>query len=162
MVHVVARKPGGKAGLLHSSALSLDRQPLSLVLVHMSLLSPSFPLSPWTLSRAGKKHTEAPAHHRKAVLTWDWLLTLSLAQPLETMGLYPYARESSVCSTLVVSPCHQRYCRHIVRWEIVLSSSWLYSVLLFRREFSELLEKFGSQSNTGSARSSPILHGGGE
>ncbi|XP_010192699.1 PREDICTED: syntaxin-binding protein 4-like, partial [Mesitornis unicolor] len=29
-----------------------------------------------------------------------------------------------------------------------------------RREFSELLEKFGSQSNTGSARSSPILHGG--
>uniref|UniRef100_A0A8C8AAU5 PDZ domain-containing protein n=1 Tax=Otus sunia TaxID=257818 RepID=A0A8C8AAU5_9STRI len=27
-----------------------------------------------------------------------------------------------------------------------------------RREFSELLEKFGSQSNTGSARSSPILH----
>lgn len=28
-----------------------------------------------------------------------------------------------------------------------------------RREFSELLEKFGSQSNTGSARSSPILHG---
>ncbi|XP_009889855.1 PREDICTED: syntaxin-binding protein 4-like [Charadrius vociferus] len=30
-----------------------------------------------------------------------------------------------------------------------------------RREFSELLEKFGSQSNTGSARSSPILHGGG-
>ncbi|XP_068003386.1 syntaxin-binding protein 4-like isoform X2 [Melanerpes formicivorus] len=30
-----------------------------------------------------------------------------------------------------------------------------------RREFSELLEKFGSQSNTGSARSSPVLHGGG-
>ncbi|KAK2533490.1 syntaxin-binding protein 4-like [Columba guinea] len=30
-----------------------------------------------------------------------------------------------------------------------------------RKEFSELLEKFGSQSNTGSARSSPILHGGG-
>ncbi|XP_038007484.1 syntaxin-binding protein 4-like isoform X3 [Motacilla alba alba] len=29
-----------------------------------------------------------------------------------------------------------------------------------RREFSELLEKFGSQSNTGSARSSPVLHGG--
>ncbi|XP_053936887.1 syntaxin-binding protein 4-like isoform X4 [Cuculus canorus] len=29
-----------------------------------------------------------------------------------------------------------------------------------RREFSELLEKFGSQSNTGSARSSPILHSG--
>ncbi|XP_054254706.1 syntaxin-binding protein 4-like, partial [Indicator indicator] len=28
------------------------------------------------------------------------------------------------------------------------------------REFSELLEKFGSQSNTGSARSSPVLHGG--
>ncbi|KAI6076777.1 Syntaxin-binding protein 4-like protein [Aix galericulata] len=28
-----------------------------------------------------------------------------------------------------------------------------------RREFSELLEKFGSQSNTGSARSSPVLHG---
>ncbi|CAM9520159.1 unnamed protein product [Bubo scandiacus] len=27
-----------------------------------------------------------------------------------------------------------------------------------RREFSELLEKFGSQSNTGSVRSSPILH----
>ncbi|XP_053132439.1 syntaxin-binding protein 4-like [Hemicordylus capensis] len=30
-----------------------------------------------------------------------------------------------------------------------------------RREFSELLEKFGSHSNTGSARSSPVLHGGG-
>ncbi|XP_054017235.1 syntaxin-binding protein 4-like [Dryobates pubescens] len=30
-----------------------------------------------------------------------------------------------------------------------------------RREFSELLEKFGSQSNTGSARSSPVLPGGG-
>ncbi|KAM8798742.1 syntaxin-binding protein 4-like [Eudromia elegans] len=29
-----------------------------------------------------------------------------------------------------------------------------------RREFSELMEKFGSQSNTGSARSSPVLHGG--
>ncbi|XP_059572256.1 syntaxin-binding protein 4 isoform X2 [Alligator mississippiensis] len=29
-----------------------------------------------------------------------------------------------------------------------------------RREFSELLEKFGPQSNTGSSRSSPILHGG--
>ncbi|KAF7239266.1 Ras-associating and dilute domain-containing protein, partial [Varanus komodoensis] len=29
-----------------------------------------------------------------------------------------------------------------------------------RREFSELLEKFGSHSNTGSARSSPVLHGG--
>ncbi|XP_056359736.1 syntaxin-binding protein 4-like [Oenanthe melanoleuca] len=29
-----------------------------------------------------------------------------------------------------------------------------------RKEFSELLEKFGSQSNTGSARSSPVLHGG--
>ncbi|XP_030315831.1 LOW QUALITY PROTEIN: syntaxin-binding protein 4 [Calypte anna] len=27
-----------------------------------------------------------------------------------------------------------------------------------RREFAELLEKFGSQSNTGSARSSPVLH----
>ncbi|XP_031411630.1 uncharacterized protein LOC104913467 [Meleagris gallopavo] len=32
--------------------------------------------------------------------------------------------------------------------------------LAVRREFSELLEKFGSQSNTGSARSSPVLHGG--
>lgn len=31
-----------------------------------------------------------------------------------------------------------------------------------RREFAELLEKFGSQSNTGSARSSPILHGSSE
>nr|XP_056722568.1 syntaxin-binding protein 4-like [Euleptes europaea] len=31
-----------------------------------------------------------------------------------------------------------------------------------RREFSELLEKFGSHSNTGSARSSPVLYGGGE
>nr|XP_028562516.1 syntaxin-binding protein 4-like isoform X1 [Podarcis muralis] len=30
-----------------------------------------------------------------------------------------------------------------------------------RREFAELLEKFGSHSNTGSARSSPVLHGGG-
>ncbi|XP_060642558.1 syntaxin-binding protein 4-like isoform X1 [Anolis sagrei] len=30
-----------------------------------------------------------------------------------------------------------------------------------RREFSELLEKYGSHSNTGSARSSPVLHGGG-
>ncbi|XP_013817123.2 syntaxin-binding protein 4-like [Apteryx mantelli] len=29
-----------------------------------------------------------------------------------------------------------------------------------RREFSGLMEKFGSQSNTGSARSSPVLHGG--
>ncbi|XP_009678582.1 syntaxin-binding protein 4 isoform X1 [Struthio camelus] len=29
-----------------------------------------------------------------------------------------------------------------------------------RREFSELMEKFGSQSNTGSARSSPVLHSG--
>ncbi|XP_067407360.1 syntaxin-binding protein 4-like isoform X2 [Emydura macquarii macquarii] len=29
-----------------------------------------------------------------------------------------------------------------------------------RREFSELLEKFGSHSNTESARSSPVLHGG--
>uniref|UniRef100_A0A803WA58 PDZ domain-containing protein n=2 Tax=Ficedula albicollis TaxID=59894 RepID=A0A803WA58_FICAL len=29
-----------------------------------------------------------------------------------------------------------------------------------RKEFLELLEKFGSQSNTGSARSSPVLHGG--
>ncbi|XP_072838809.2 syntaxin-binding protein 4 [Pogona vitticeps] len=30
-----------------------------------------------------------------------------------------------------------------------------------RREFAELLEKFGSHSNTGSARSSPVLHGSG-
>ncbi|KAJ7305719.1 hypothetical protein JRQ81_010085 [Phrynocephalus forsythii] len=30
-----------------------------------------------------------------------------------------------------------------------------------RREFTELLEKFGSHSNTGSARSSPVLHGSG-
>ncbi|XP_060117000.1 syntaxin-binding protein 4-like [Heteronotia binoei] len=30
-----------------------------------------------------------------------------------------------------------------------------------RREFSELLDKFGSHSNTGSARSSPVLYGGG-
>ncbi|XP_010216605.1 PREDICTED: syntaxin-binding protein 4-like [Tinamus guttatus] len=29
-----------------------------------------------------------------------------------------------------------------------------------RREFSDLMEKFGSQSNTGSARSSPVLHSG--
>ncbi|XP_077172116.1 syntaxin-binding protein 4-like isoform X2 [Paroedura picta] len=30
-----------------------------------------------------------------------------------------------------------------------------------RREFAELLEKFGSHSNTGSARSSPVLYSGG-
>lgn len=55
MVHVVARKPGGKAGLLHSSALSLDRQPIISACPNV----PSQPLFPTVTLNAFQGREEA-------------------------------------------------------------------------------------------------------
>lgn len=72
--------------------------------------------------------------------------------------IYHFPKLSRSTQFIVTSTTFMPTCRN--RFSSVISSFWtLHLFLLKRREFAELLEKYGSNGSTGSTRNSPIQQG---